>query len=324
MRDEAFLGHVTEGQELTRGFEGVVCSGRIGQVKVVTKKLHHDPDNEELFKELYTGLLVPASPRMGVALTEDETPRLFSAQLHETALAFLRCGDATFARRKQLGIGLLLAVEGLAGLGLVHCDLKPDNFMMDGEAVYLIDFGSVRQEGDIPPMSCQLYCPPDSVVTLARDIFNLGKILLEVLGATFPEMEALHAQMCCGVKPSDPGKARTGEGTPVRMAQDGPGLVPLTTDFWDLAPMKVPQLGDWGSLPGDTWARWAARTPALRSPAPALGIKVSRRLLQLVKRNEAAPFPSRWANARVDSLETQAMIAKGLERCEDANTELAL
>ena len=181
------------------GFGGVIRAGRLGQVPVVTKQLHRDPDNEDFFKELYIGLWVPASPVMGFALGEDETPRLVSAKLDETAHAFLRRGDATFARRKHLAVGMLLAVEGLAGLGLVHCDLKPDNFMMDGDAVFLIDFGSVCQEGATPPMTCQLYCPPDSVVTLAWDIFSLGQILLEIFGGMCPEMGALHSQMCCGV-----------------------------------------------------------------------------------------------------------------------------
>lgn len=68
---------------------------------------------------------------------------------------------------------------------------------------------------------------------------------------------------------------------------------------------------------------------ALRSfRSPPAGIKASARLLHKpVKCNEAAPFPSRrWA--RVDSLQTLAMsakvAAKGGERCEDVNTELAL
>jgi len=197
--DAAFLGGVTEGPVVTSGFGGVIRAGRLGQVPVVTKQLHRDPDNEDFFKELYIGLWVPASPVMGFALGEDETPRLVSAKLDETAHAFLRRGDATFARRKHLAVGMLLAVEGLAGLGLVHCDLKPGNFMMDGDAVFLIDFGSVCQEGATPPMTCQLYCPPDSVVTLAWDIFSLGQILLEIFGGMCPEMGALHSQMCCGV-----------------------------------------------------------------------------------------------------------------------------
>ena len=33
-----------------------------------------------------------------------------------------------------------MAVEGLAGLGLV---LKPDHFMLDGDTVFVVDFGSV-------------------------------------------------------------------------------------------------------------------------------------------------------------------------------------
>lgn len=80
--------------------------------------------------------------------------------------------------RMQLAIGMLEAVEHLANLGLVHCDIKPDNFMLDERRnVFIIDFGSVCVEGATPPMTWQLYCPPDQVVTLAWDVFSMGVIL---------------------------------------------------------------------------------------------------------------------------------------------------
>ena len=76
---------------------------------------------------------------------------------------------------------MLESVEHLAHLGLVHCDIKPNNFMLDDQRnVFIIDFGSVSVEGDVPPMTCQQYCPPDSVVTLAWDVFSLGVVFSEM------------------------------------------------------------------------------------------------------------------------------------------------
>ena len=50
----------------------------------------------------------------------------------------------------------------------------------DQRNVFIIDFGSVSVEGDVPPMTCQQYCPPDSVVTLAWDVFSLGVVFSEM------------------------------------------------------------------------------------------------------------------------------------------------
>ena len=50
----------------------------------------------------------------------------------------------------------------------------------DQRNVFIIDFGSVSVEGDVPSMTCQQYCPPDSVVTLAWDVFSLGVVFSEM------------------------------------------------------------------------------------------------------------------------------------------------
>ena len=158
--DAAFLGTVQEYEELGSGFGGTVFVGRLGHVEVVTKKLHST--DEALFKELYIGLLAPASPCVGFAVAADHSLRLVSARLDETLLEFLS-RDPPIAARKQVALGALSAVSGLADLGLVHCDLKPDNFMVHEGAVYLIDFGSTSLEGDTLPLTCRSYASIVSV-----------------------------------------------------------------------------------------------------------------------------------------------------------------
>ena len=180
--DNAFLGTVVETDVLASGFGGVVRAGSISEHHIVSKELHRDDDDEELFKEVYVGLLVPASPCMGFAVTEGGAPRLISARLPENVAEFLARSDWRFETCLQLAIGMLESVEHLAHLGLVHCDIKPNNFMLDDQRhVFIIDFGSVSVEGDVPPMTCQQYCPPDSVVTLAWDVFSLGVVFSEML-----------------------------------------------------------------------------------------------------------------------------------------------
>lgn len=78
--DRAFLGTVTETEVLASGFGGVVRAGYVSEYQVASKEMHRDDDDEELFKEIYVGLLVPASPCMGFAVTEGGAPRLISVR----------------------------------------------------------------------------------------------------------------------------------------------------------------------------------------------------------------------------------------------------
>ena len=102
--------------------------------------------------------------------------------------------------RMQLAIGMLEAVEHLANLGLVHCDIKPDDFMLDERRnVFIIDFGSVCVEGATPPMTCQLYCPPDQVVTLAWDVFSMGVVFAELFANPPHGLAGLMSRMRSGL-----------------------------------------------------------------------------------------------------------------------------
>lgn len=59
--------------------------------------------------------------------------------------------------------------------------MKPDNFLVsEAETVFIIDFGSISRSGEDPPMSCEPYRPPDTIVSIAWDVFSLGKVFCEV------------------------------------------------------------------------------------------------------------------------------------------------
>ncbi len=52
------------------------------------------------------------------------------------------------AEAMALVLGILPAFGYLHAQGLVYCDFKPDNFMLEGDDVKLIDLGAVRRVGD--------------------------------------------------------------------------------------------------------------------------------------------------------------------------------
>lgn len=185
--DNAYLGTVQETERIASGFGGTVCHGSLEDhpdLRIVSKEMHRDSEDEELFKEVAVGLLIPSSPYLGFATTTSRKPRLISACLPFTARGYWEQGLA-FNQQRDLATGMVLAILHLHYLSLVHCDIKPDNFLVDTEgSVFVIDFGSVSREGDVPPMTCNAYRPPDGTVSRAWDIFSLGKVFYELFGAT--------------------------------------------------------------------------------------------------------------------------------------------
>lgn len=101
-------------------------------------------------------------------------------------------GQTVHSLRKQRGplpveeaiayiLGILPAFSYLHGQGLVYCDFKPDNVMIEGGDVKLIDMGAVRKvsdpDGDI--YATVGFCAPeaDSDPIAVSDLYTVGRAL---------------------------------------------------------------------------------------------------------------------------------------------------
>ncbi len=93
-------------------------------------------------------------------------------------------------------IEALPAVEHLAARGLVHCDIKPDNLMVEEDTMRLIDLGAVRHvdqvDGDV--YGSRGYSAPEAAdrPSPRSDVYSAGRTLA-VLVASF-EHQGAHEQ----------------------------------------------------------------------------------------------------------------------------------
>jgi eukaryotic-like serine/threonine-protein kinase len=152
------------------------------------------------------------------------------ATLHEVLTA-LRRGDPDAAPRFDLErlLGILVRVaevlEYVHGMNIVHCDLKPENIIIDAtDSVSLIDWGlaivdDYAATGDENPavvlrgrQGSPLYMAPEQaaaepLLTAAVDVYGLGVLLYECLSLETPcrgesASETLHnLQHCAPVPP---------------------------------------------------------------------------------------------------------------------------
>lgn len=99
------------------------------------------------------------------------------------------CGISTTLVRR-IAAQLFMALKTVHAVGIIHCDLKPDNILLKSEhksSIKVIDFGSACQEGNkvFDYIQSRYYRSPevlfDTGYSTAIDIWSVGCILYELV-----------------------------------------------------------------------------------------------------------------------------------------------
>jgi serine/threonine protein kinase len=148
----------------------------------------------------------------------------------------------TDEQRSIIALGVAAGMQYLRSIGLVHCDLKPENIMLDENfRPKICDFGLTRRKGQADLGGTFTYMAPErprSVVDFPSDVFAYGLVLFELFTgqAPFPGAvdETQHRMnLLAGKRPEFP----KGRELPAP-------LVNLIQRCWDASPGQRPTFTD--------------------------------------------------------------------------------
>jgi len=110
---------------------------------------------------------------------------------------------------RAFAASLIRAVMALHDCGILHCDLKPDNAMWDGESVAIIDFGHAQliDGAQFYRATCGFTAPEVAVKkkphSAASDSFSVGKTLEQVVAETGAHDDKDLAAIIAGLTKAD-------------------------------------------------------------------------------------------------------------------------
>lgn len=99
-----------------------------------------------------------------------------------------------FREIAELMIPISQAVDYAHQLGVLHCDIKPSNILMDGDRPLLADFGMAVSKNLVPAMTggTPAYMAPEQFsghrgqISVSTDIYGLGAVLYHLLTGKHP------------------------------------------------------------------------------------------------------------------------------------------
>ena len=145
-------------------------------------------------------------------------------------------------------VGILPAFAYLHDQGLVYCDFKPDNVMLEGDDVKLIDMGA-DPDGDVYGTVGYKAPEADDDPVAASDLFTVGRTLAVLL------MDFDNLGRCVSSLPP-----------PNELLQVVPEAVLRAAGFDPAQPLRATAAGG-GPLPA--WLRWTAASRTFSGMAPA-------------------------------------------------------
>ena len=190
--------------------------GRIVAVKVLRPEFADRPEFRDLLR--WEGRQAGLLPHPGVVQVRDYdvgspsgVPYLVMEHVEGPSLAAVLAAEGTLSPRHVLGL-IVQAAEALAcahTAGIVHCDMKPANVLVDGGRVKIADFGIAQAAGQNPASQADQvtgtpgYLSPEQMAgrpaTPASDLYSLGMIAYECLTGRPPfrgsPLTVAHAHM---------------------------------------------------------------------------------------------------------------------------------
>jgi eukaryotic-like serine/threonine-protein kinase len=148
-------------------------------------------------------------------------------------------------RAATVGAQLASALDAIHQAGVVHCDIKPENVMLSGGEIRVLDFGVARLAGSAPDESHMVsgtpsYMSPEQwmgAATAASDVYSLGCVLYELVTGA-PPFTGSFAEVMCGHQSGTP--------SPVdeRRPDLSPRLAALIMSMLAKAPQERPSAAD--------------------------------------------------------------------------------